>query len=69
MSNKSSVELIKAIYLNWGNERGFGQLYFYQKDGQIYCDNELLSKDTIKEILCSMVDDSVLTCESELNKN
>lgn len=57
----TTVELLGPIYMNWGNSRGFGQLYFYEKDGKIYCDNELLSKDTIKKILCDLVDQSTLT--------
>jgi hypothetical protein len=39
---------------------GFGMFYFYVKDGKVHCDNETMSKDTIKEVLCKMVDDCVL---------
>jgi hypothetical protein len=42
---------------------GWGELYFYEKDEQMYCDNELMSKDTIKRILNMMVDKCELTCK------
>lgn len=62
--NKLEVQLLHTIYLGWSLlERGFGQIYFYQSDdGTILCDNELLDKDTIKQILNVMVDQCVLTC-------
>jgi len=49
------------VILQWTKENfGFGELYFYLKDGQVHCDNECMDKDTIKEILCSMVDICIL---------
>ena len=54
---------------NWGAEGiGFGQLYFYTKDDVVYCDNELMSKEFIKKVLCNMVDECVLTCPSSKDK-
>ena len=35
---------------------GFGHLYFYQKDGKVYCSNELLSKEQVKEIFNTLID-------------
>lgn len=59
----SNISLVNPIYLNWSlSDRGFGQLYFYQSGNVVYCDNELLDKDTIKQILNRLVDDCVLTC-------
>lgn len=41
---------------------GFGQVYFrYDEDRDvIYCDNEMMSKEFIKRILCRMVDECEL---------
>jgi hypothetical protein len=35
---------------------GFGSFYFYPKDGKLHCDNECMSKEFIKRMLCLMVD-------------
>ena len=53
-----------TAYFAWSKKGlGFGQLYFYFKevDGQkvLHCDNECMSKETVKAILCSMVDNAV----------
>ena len=40
---------------------GFGQFYFYEKDGKVYCNNEYMSKEYIKRALCAMVDQCELT--------
>jgi len=40
---------------------GFGQLAFYEEDGVLKCDNECMSKERVKEILCSMVDAAEFT--------
>ena len=54
---------------NWTAEGiGFGQLYFYTKNGVVYCDNELMGKEFIKKMLCQMVDECVLTCPSSKDK-
>ena len=46
--------------LDWSVKgRGFGQLYFFVEDGKLYCNNECLSKERVKEILCMMVDNSI----------
>ena len=51
-----------GISFSWGKQDcGFGQFYFYVKDGVLYCDNECMSKESIKEILGFMVDNSTLT--------
>lgn len=43
---------------------GFGMLYFYFKEDDngkkvLHCDNEYMSKERVKEILCNMVDNAV----------
>jgi hypothetical protein len=51
-----------TIHINFGVKGfGFGELYIYIKDGILYCDNECMSKETIKEILNIMVDNCELT--------
>ena len=48
---------------SWSKEGvGFGQFYFYKKDGKLMCSNELMSKEFIKEMLCHMVDSCELDC-------
>lgn len=57
-----SCEPVTGICFNWTAKGvGFGQLYFYTKDDQVYCDNEMMGKEFIKKMLCKMVDDCVLT--------
>ena len=48
---------------------GFGNAVFYvNKDtGQILCDNEYMSKEFIKEMLCEMIDGAIFTETSFLN--
>lgn len=59
---EQSVELIDEFTIDWSVPKvGFGQFKFYSKDGIIYCENETMSKDFIKSVLTSMVDNCVLT--------
>lgn len=52
------------VLFSWSKKGfGFGQLYFYFKDDEegnkvLHCSNECMSKETVKEILCSMVDNA-----------
>lgn len=47
----------KHLYLNWESNAGFGQLYFYyDKDGSIHCDNELISHRVIHLIMTRFID-------------
>jgi len=39
---------------------GAGGLTFYLKGGKLHCDNEMMSKDFIKTVLCKLVDDTEL---------
>ena len=51
-----------AVSFSWGVPgRGFGQLIFYMKEGKLYCDNECMDKEFIKERLCKLVDNAELT--------
>lgn len=50
-----------AVSFNWSAKgTGFGEFYFYEKDGKLMCSNELKSKEFIKLMLCKMVDDCTL---------
>lgn len=52
-----------SIMVEWIEPKvGFGQFVFYSNaKGELFCDNELMSKEFIKRKLCQMVDDCVLT--------
>ena len=57
-----SQELLNEFTLNWDVEGiGFGQFKFYQKQGVIYCDNETMNKQFIKQVLSNLVDNCILT--------
>jgi len=52
---------------NWSAKgRGFGQMYFHfdKEDGYVHCDNELMNREFLKEMLCKMIDNCVLDCPS-----
>lgn len=50
-----------SIQFSWGIEGfGFGTTtFFYDKNGDLKCDNETLSKDSIKSLLCAFVDRAI----------
>ena len=52
---------------------GFGSFYFFEKkddDGEIrlYCDNECMSREFIKKMLCVMVDEAIMLDENRKDK-
>jgi hypothetical protein len=50
------------IMFAWGiKDFGFGTTTFYYKDGKLFCNNETLSKESIKKILCAFVDEAEFT--------
>lgn len=52
------------IGIKWSEKgRGFGEYHFFTKDGVIYCGNEHDSRETVKRILCAMVDQAVFLDE------
>jgi hypothetical protein len=58
----NSVDLTNEFTIEWTSAQvGFGQFKFYTKDNVIYCDHECMSKEFIKQVLCDMVDNCVLT--------
>ena len=61
---EDSCRPMDGCTLNWSAKgMGFGQFYFYNKDGKLHCDNEMMSREFIKKMLCQMVDDCVLDDE------
>jgi len=60
----------RNIYFSWTMDGvGFGELGFYMEDGVLKCANECMSKERIKKILCSMVDNAELNDEPFKNTN
>jgi len=50
-------------YFSWSAKGfGFGGFHFYTKenDDTIYCENEMMSKEFVKKMLCHMVDNAVM---------
>lgn len=61
--------LYHPVVINWiVKDCGFGEIKFYQDGDKIYCDNELMSKDFIKGILCLIVDKAILTMDPAKEK-
>lgn len=62
-SFEPSIEPIGSAGFNWSQKGcGFGQFYFYKKDGKTYISNEIMSRGFIKEQLCRLVDEAILDC-------
>ncbi len=50
----------QPIIIQWSVKGvGFGEYAFFQRDGKIYCDNETMSRESVKKVLCLMVDQAV----------
>jgi len=62
-------EKTENIMFTWGiTGFGFGTTTFYYKDGKLMCDNEAMSKDMIKTILCEFVDRAEFKDERKENR-
>jgi len=58
---EDGVRIGKPFSISWAVKgTGFGSYFFYEKDGQIHCQNECMNKDSIKKVLNMMVDNCVL---------
>lgn len=57
-----------ALLLQWSAKAiGFGETYIsVEKDGIITINNEMMSKNFLKQMLCKMIDDAVLLDEVKL---
>lgn len=50
-----------CISISWSERgRGYGEYLFWQDGDKIHCANENDSKETIKRVLCRMVDEAIL---------
>lgn len=48
-----------AFDLAWTTKSaGFGHTSFFTKRGKLYCDNETMSKDFVKAVMCKLVDEA-----------
>ncbi len=57
-----NYEDIPTVCIQWSEKgRGFGEYTFQLKDGKMICHNECDSKETVKRMLCKMVDDCIFT--------
>ena len=59
--NKAFPMDLNSIAIQWSKAGiGFGLFTFYVKDGsdKLHCDNETMSREFVKEMLCLMVDQS-----------
>lgn len=58
---KNEVGIYDPFTVTWAmKDVGVGTFSFWEKDGKVYCDNEGMSKEFIKKVLCEMVDQSTL---------
>jgi len=55
----SNVKLNRDISLYWESDKGFGNFIFYMADGKIKCDNEAMTRDSVRDVLLHLAD----TCE------
>lgn len=59
----NSCEPQDCVTFRWSQKgRGCGDISFYMKDGKVYCGNEIMNREFIKQQLCDMVDIAVMDC-------
>jgi len=55
--DKDEKEQTETVMFVWGVDGfGFGTTTFFYKDGKLKCDNETMSKEQIKMLMCAFVD-------------
>lgn len=65
---KNDLELYNDFTIGWiRNQVGFGQFYFYTQDNKLYCSNEGMRREFIKQVLCELVDQCILTDDQDDN--
>tara|TARA_Y100000310_G_scaffold56232_1_gene51650 strand:+ start:50818 stop:51087 length:270 start_codon:yes stop_codon:yes gene_type:complete len=58
------------VCVKWAVENcGYGEITFRVKDGKVCCDNEYMSREFMKKILCHLVDISILDSDKKEEKN
>ena len=56
-----SVCIEKPFCIHWQDiKKGFGEFWFYEKDGKIHCDNEMMSPKYVEKIMRVLVAQSVM---------
>jgi hypothetical protein len=62
--------LYRSVCIKWAMRGfGFGELTFWMEDGKLHCDNECMSRETVKKILCLMADQAVLRDDPKAKKS
>ena len=57
-------QLWHPVVVGWSEKgRGFGEYTFWEENGKVYCDNECDGRETVKRVLCQMVDQAVFVDE------
>jgi len=61
-NKKKDIDISNNFKIFFSVEKfGFGELTFYKENNKIFCDNEYMGKDFIKQMLCALVDKCELT--------
>lgn len=57
------------VIVYWSEKgTGFGEFVFFMRDGKVHCANECMSRESVKRILCTMVDQAVFLDEEPKKK-
>ena len=54
------VGLNNPAVLLWTSDVGFGTFTFYEKDGKVYCDNEYMDRESVKDALMFLADSCIM---------
>ena len=61
-----------SVFIGWACEKGFGGIEIEQTiidgDAKFYIDNEMMSRDFIKRVLCALVDSAWLKSDGFVAK-
>lgn len=56
----------ETLLIQWGIEKcGFGEFYFKQENGYIYCDNEAMRKETVFAVVRKAFENLIIANEDE----
>lgn len=59
----------RAVEFKWSAKgTGFGGFYLYERNGQLYCDNELMGRKFMLRMLENMLDKAILTCPGRFDE-
>lgn len=64
---EEGIESSSATFAWSAKGIGFGSFVFYEKDGELRCENECMGKEFIKKLLCNMVDEATMNDERDEN--